>query len=43
MNPLELEFAADFLIYFMKHSGLALLIATPAVIFLIFNLKWRHK
>lgn len=28
---------ADFLIYFLERNGLALIIATPAVMFLIFN------
>ena len=28
--------AADFLIYFMEQNGVALIIATPAVLFLIF-------
>lgn len=42
MNPLELEIAADFLIYFMKGNGLAILIAVPAVAFLIFTpSNWR--
>jgi hypothetical protein len=44
MNPLELEFAADFLIYFLKHSGVAVIVATPAIFFLIFcpPSKWRN-
>ena len=34
----------DFLIYFLERNGLALIVAAPAVAFLIFNppSKWRQ-
>lgn len=33
----------DFLIYFFERNGLALIIATPAIMFIIFNPpnKWK--
>ena len=32
-----MEALADFLIYFMAHNGVALMIATPAIVYLIIN------
>ena len=35
MNPLQLEIFAHFVLYFLKHGGIAVLIAAPAIAFLI--------
>ncbi len=44
MNPLEAEFFADFLIFFLERNAIALMIAVPAIAYLIFNppSKWRN-